>query len=275
MTAGPRVLKSPACWKNFMLKTGCELSSAEITRRYDDMKTLGLGPEFTAMVIDFADDIKGTVLDAGCGNCDLLLGIAKFSGVKLFGVDISIRPENPDRFPPEITLKKADIQERIPFEDNFFDIVFCSETIEHLRHPEMCLSEIKRVLKKNGRLILTVPNGTSYFPFVRFGLFIPTKWLRSNLLPYEHPLNTSQPVDTCYDYGEILALVRGCGFKIERMKGWRYFRYLQTLPLVRVVYGVVYPAVEKILSALGLYRFAYNLFISCRVSQEGTYEQPH
>ena len=46
----------------------------------------------------------------------------------------------------------------LPFENNFFDIVFFGDIIEHLFNPESALSEIKRILKPNGRLIISCPN---------------------------------------------------------------------------------------------------------------------
>ena len=51
------------------------------------------------------------------------------------------------------------IIEKMPFPDNKFDIIFCSEVLEHLNDDElMCgMSEIKRTLKEDGVLIGTVP----------------------------------------------------------------------------------------------------------------------
>lgn len=49
--------------------------------------------------------------------------------------------------------------ERMPFQDGLFDIVFCSEILEHLSDEQLCqgLKEIKRVQKDDARLIGTVP----------------------------------------------------------------------------------------------------------------------
>ena len=49
--------------------------------------------------------------------------------------------------------------EKNPYPDNFFDVVFCSEVIEHLSDEQINLGllEIKRVLKKEGLLLGTVP----------------------------------------------------------------------------------------------------------------------
>lgn len=45
----------------------------------------------------------------------------------------------------------------IPEEDESFDVVLCSEVLEHLPNPVEALKEFQRLLKKGGKLILTAP----------------------------------------------------------------------------------------------------------------------
>ena len=54
-------------------------------------------------------------------------------------------------------------QEDLPYEDGYFDAVFCGELIEHLKNPDHLLDEMKRVLAPHGCLILTTPNLASWF----------------------------------------------------------------------------------------------------------------
>ncbi len=57
-----------------------------------------------------------------------------------------------------VSLLYLDIsRERMPFCDNTFDIVNFTETIEHIDNPFWAISEIKRVMKDNGHLIITFP----------------------------------------------------------------------------------------------------------------------
>ena len=51
---------------------------------------------------------------------------------------------------------------QLPFEKGFFDSVFSSEVIEHVPNVSSFLWEIKRVLRRNGTLYLTTPNGVSH-----------------------------------------------------------------------------------------------------------------
>jgi SAM-dependent methyltransferase len=255
-----------------MLKTGHHLSADEIRSRYDALTHRGgLGLEFIGRVLALAGDLTGLrILDVGCGKGELLAEIAaRYPGSERYGVDLSTARlrEAAERSGLRVTLVEADIQKALPFPGAFFDRTFCTETLEHLKDPDRCLREIGRILKADGRAILTVPNATGFAPFHRLGPVIPGRWLRGKLLPYEHPSNTDQPIDTCFAYGEIMSLVRGGGFVVEAVHGSRYFRYLQMLPLFRDLYRLVYPAVEWVMPKLGGQRFAYNLLLRCRKAE--------
>ena len=249
-----------------MLKTGYHLTNEEIAKKYSTLnQRRGLGEEFNRRVISLAGNLSGKkILDAGCGYGELLMEIDRhYPGSHIYGVDqINIRTKEVSEKLTKCVIKNGNIQEKIPFEDNFFDFVFCTETLEHLRKPDHCLQEITRVLKKTGFIVITVPNGTGFWPFLYFDSLIPTKELRTRLLPYEHPLNTDQPVDTCYMYEEIIELIRRNGLLIEKIEGQRYLRYLQMLPLIRNLS----PVAEWFFPKIKMKRFAYNLFFLCRIN---------
>jgi len=67
---------------------------------------------------------------------------------------------------------KVDANQRLPFDDESFDLIWCSEVIEHLEKPDFALSELRRVTKAGGLLVLTTPNSYAWlFRFVAlFGL---------------------------------------------------------------------------------------------------------
>ena len=48
-------------------------------------------------------------------------------------------------------------EQRIPFEKNYFDVILCNHVLEHVDNDILALKEIKKVLKKNGFGIVTVP----------------------------------------------------------------------------------------------------------------------
>jgi SAM-dependent methyltransferase len=67
---------------------------------------------------------------------------------------------------------QVDANQRLPFEDGSFDLVWCSEVIEHLVDPAFSLAELRRVTKPGGLLVLTTPNSYAWlFRFIAlFGL---------------------------------------------------------------------------------------------------------
>ncbi len=54
-------------------------------------------------------------------------------------------------------------QEEIPFDDCSFDLVYCSEVVEHLLNPDFAFREFKRVLKPGGKILITTPNLGSWY----------------------------------------------------------------------------------------------------------------
>ena len=67
---------------------------------------------------------------------------------------------------------KVDANQRLPFDDRSFDLIWCSEVIEHLQDPAFALSELRRVAKPGALLVLTTPNSYAWlFRFIAlFGL---------------------------------------------------------------------------------------------------------
>ena len=106
------------------------------------------------------------VLDAGCGTGHLLEELnRKYKGWYGFGVDIS--PEVANLTLPNCTFLVADICS-LSLPNSYFDFVFALDTLEHIRELDRALKEIKRVLKKNGILIVSGPTETFLYRLGRF-----------------------------------------------------------------------------------------------------------
>lgn len=107
-------------------------------------------------------DLTGKrVLDAGCEAGHISLKLLK-RGAKVTAVDIVKPALNKFRskligtgFTPIII--RAPIQ-KLPFKAQSFDVVLCTETLEHAPNTKKCIKELLRVLKKDGKLVLTFPN---------------------------------------------------------------------------------------------------------------------
>ncbi|RJR16740.1 MAG: class I SAM-dependent methyltransferase [Nitrospiraceae bacterium] len=98
-----------------------------------------------------------SVLDAGCGEGFVLSEFRNRNvGVQLEGVDFSEAALNMGRkMFPYLNLKKENIY-NLPYKDNSFDLVICTEVMEHLETPRKVLDEIMRVSKKY--CLFSVPN---------------------------------------------------------------------------------------------------------------------
>ena len=102
--------------------------------------------------------LKGAkLLDVGCGIGTISLELQK-QGFEVYGIDFS-----------SVAIKKAkengikaiecDLdKEGIPFEDNYFDVVWAGDIVEHVFDPIFLLKEISRVVKPSGKVLLTTPN---------------------------------------------------------------------------------------------------------------------
>ena len=94
------------------------------------------------------------ILDLGCGHGFFSKYLAERNEV--YALDV----EDFSRFFKNTNVKfiQHDADKKLPFKDGFFDVVIANEVLEHLLNLDLVLSEIKRVLKKNGTLIADVPN---------------------------------------------------------------------------------------------------------------------
>jgi ubiquinone/menaquinone biosynthesis C-methylase UbiE len=96
------------------------------------------------------------ILEMGCGAGGIIEYLAKSN--ECFGVDVS-KSGVAIAKSKGLNVQLLDLNvSRLPLHDEYFDFVLCIETIEHLSNPIFCLQEVSRVLKRNGRFIVTIPN---------------------------------------------------------------------------------------------------------------------
>ena len=97
------------------------------------------------------------LLDIGCG--DGTLGyFAKNKYKEVYGVDISEEALKIAK-KRDIIVEKVNLnEEKLPFENDYFDAVTCLDVIEHVFEPRDLIREINRVLKRGGILIISTPN---------------------------------------------------------------------------------------------------------------------
>ena len=123
---------------------------------------------FNFKKINLPPDSK--VLDVGCGEGRHIFGILnEFENVSCYGLDQDASSLNKCKegleFFKELDCNGTIFQQgsvyQLPYEENFFDLIICSEVLEHLEDYHAAINEIYRVLKPGGKFLTSVP---SYWP---------------------------------------------------------------------------------------------------------------
>ena len=97
------------------------------------------------------------VLDVGCGEGRFGAELAR-RGFAVGGVDVAEEPLRRARArEPGLELRIVPAEGRWPLADASFDVVWAGETIEHVADTVGWLSEVHRVLRTGGRLLLSTP----------------------------------------------------------------------------------------------------------------------
>jgi 2-polyprenyl-3-methyl-5-hydroxy-6-metoxy-1,4-benzoquinol methylase len=93
------------------------------------------------------------ILDVGCYPYHLGYALEQL-GHDVYGIASAHEPIR------SANVKVCNIEtDKLPFKDNFFDMIICTEVLEHLpQSPAYALREMHRVTKKNGHLLVTTPN---------------------------------------------------------------------------------------------------------------------
>lgn len=102
-------------------------------------------------------DFINPVLDVGCGDGLVAKVILAGKGKFDWGIDLS--DEEILKAKKSVAYKNCKIASvyNLPFKERTFKTVFSNSVVEHLENLDSALSEMSRVLKKDGKLVLTVP----------------------------------------------------------------------------------------------------------------------
>lgn len=127
---------------------------------------------------DYLKDKKyDTLLDIGCGTGYLIDMLSKEHNATFTGLDLS--PEMIKQAEAKNILNAKFIEgrsDKLPFEDNSFDIVTCSQSFHHYPETDPAMKEAYRVLKPGGLYIIS---DTGVGPFKAFGAKIDDFFYRT------------------------------------------------------------------------------------------------
>lgn len=154
----------------------------------------------------FLSEIKTSdrVLDVGCGDGKIISVIAPRAG-EVCGVDVQAKPI---RMAELLLEGAANVRlmvydgKKLPFPDAAFDWVTCFDVVEHLPAVEVdgFLLELRRVLKKDGWLVMTTPN---------------RRELRGRI--FGHRVNSKHYQE--FSLAEFRARLQTAGFNVREVRG--------------------------------------------------------
>jgi ubiquinone/menaquinone biosynthesis C-methylase UbiE len=191
-----------------------------------------------------------SVLDVGCGRNPYFFH-SRFKNYVGIDINVATLKEASGNL-PEANLIRAS-GSHAPFKDGIFDLVICTEVLEHLKSPEKMVAEINRVLTAAGTAVISIPS-----------LSLPQTiilWIAYNTgkiaeKPYQSP-------DHVREYARIrvaphfekvsdfFSLLRREGFEVEDVAA---VQSLYTSP--KLLYKGVLAKIEKPLERV----FSKNLF---------------
>jgi SAM-dependent methyltransferase len=191
------------------------------------------------------------VLDIGCGTGELVTIPLGSSGVNILGIDLhlpSIVRAITCNIHPNVRFACDSIDDLV---ENHFDVIICSEVLEHLEDPAEMLNSIKARLRRDGIGIITIPNGYGpkemelrlyrglYRLLSIFRLNRLSGWLRSVLISKyragldkegeggeikagRDTLNNESPHVQFFALKRFRHLLDECGFSITKMENRRF-----------------------------------------------------
>jgi len=106
---------------------------------------------------------SGRLLDIGCGNGDFLLWMER-QGMECFGVEPGFEAWK-QATKRNLNVFNTTLEEAF-FPNNYFDVITSNHVLEHVPEPTSQLFEMKRVLKRKGTILISVPNLRSLDYFV-------------------------------------------------------------------------------------------------------------
>ncbi|SEH45475.1 Methyltransferase domain-containing protein [Halopenitus malekzadehii] len=169
---------------------------------------------FQGIVAAVTNNIDGRILEVGSVPCHITF-LLKEIGYDIKGLDIdpSVIEDFMER--NQLEIYQCDVErDKFPAEDNSFDGVIFTEVLEHLHiNPIHTFEEIKRVLKPNGKLILTTPNVLSFsnlYSLLTEGIIVDPYEQFMKLEKVGHMGHIRE-----YTAGEVGSLLENTGFTVD------------------------------------------------------------
>lgn len=174
---------------------------------------------------------KSKILDAGCGEGYLSQKLLKM-GFNVYACDISAKKFVSKKIP----FVPVDLNKKLPYKNNSFNVIVCLEVVEHLENPWLLLDEFYKILKNGGTLIISSPNISNCLARIYY-LFTGKIWLFK-----EHRTDHINPVS----FWEIKSILKKTNFrKVSLLMGVDVINNVDMVtkiknPLIKLAYNVFF-----------------------------------
>ncbi len=231
------------------------------------------------------------ILEIGCGAGILCLELAR-RAEWVVGIDIShVVLDFANRVKDEVQYKNISFQhgdaENLAFGDKCFDLVICSEVLEHLLSPQKALREMRRVLKKDGTLILTTPCAVSLSDIFMdlFRLVNPhvesekdvqfdkKTYLAAQRKGEQIPAGDFMRIHSRFRYQDLETMFQQAGFEVQQAVGTVFAFPPHYQVFYRYCPGFLLPGVrllENVLNRLGIFQ-RFGSVTTCFLLKQGEF----
>jgi len=241
-------------WDNLWVERQKRINTLDIGWNYEKRRIDSAILSLLRKLVVARDHVK--ILEVGIGKGDLALKISSqlyITEISYVGIDISkegikiarriIRSLNSSKF--EFLVADGT---HLPFRPRNFDIVICSEVIEHIADKEALLREIKSALNMSGLLILTTPNPNAL-------IYTVPKLLSKMFKMYR--FGASHPFNELILPEKLTFLLEKAGFEIVYRSGLVLSSYITNL--MEMFFRVPLTPLRKISEGLENFNTLYRL----------------
>lgn len=192
---------------------------------------------------------EGRLLDIGCGNGRFLSTMRKL-GWQTHGVEKSPKASRYAREELHLDVNTGDLLDS-KYQDNFFDVVTMWHSLEHLFEPLKTLKEIRRIIKNDGLLVVSVPNIDSFvarvFKTYWYGLQLPVHLV-------------------AFTTDSITKILKSAGFDVKKVYYDRRNSTLK-LSLLNLKYGryKFLSKLSRLKMPIKMFNFVLAMFGSCDI----------
>ncbi len=172
-------------------------------------------------MLKYLPDEVGIILDVGCSNGDFGSSLKRIKNAEVWGIEPMNKyaTEAEGKLDNLINSSVEAAIDELP--NNYFDVIFFNDVLEHLLDPYTVLEKIKPKLKENGKVISSIPNIRYFRTF--FKLLFDGEW------DYQDEGILDRTHVRFFTKKSILKMYNSAGYVVERHEGINASKSLKQL----------------------------------------------